>query len=88
MLQEFRTEGHNSWKPNGKTGEGVSICFLCEDALATYREASARGIKARRNPFVGNALWVVSFSDPDGYRVDFESPTDVPEETEYSRDYS
>jgi hypothetical protein len=21
--------------------------------------------------------------DPDGYRVDFESPTDVPEETEY-----
>ena len=88
MLQEFRTEGHNSWKPNGKVGEGVSICFLCEDALTTYREASARGIKARRNPFVGNALWVVSFSDPDGYRVDFESPTDVPEETEYSRDYS
>jgi lactoylglutathione lyase len=26
----------------------------------------------------------VSFSDPDGYRIDFESPTDVPEETEYS----
>jgi hypothetical protein len=26
----------------------------------------------------------VSFSDPDGYRIDFESPTDVPEDTEYS----
>jgi lactoylglutathione lyase len=87
MLQEFRKEGHNSWKPNCKVGEGVSICFLCEDALAIYREASARGIKVRRNPFVGNALWVVSFSDPDGYRVDFESPTEVPEATEYSPEY-
>jgi hypothetical protein len=28
-------------------------------------------------------MWVVSFSDPDGYRIDFESYTDVPEETEY-----
>jgi hypothetical protein len=23
-------------------------------------------------------------TDPDGYKLDFESPTDVPEETEYS----
>jgi len=57
---------------------------LGEDALAIYHEATRRGIKVRRNPFVGNALWVVPFADPDGYRVDFESPTDVPEETEYS----
>ncbi|MGB2624725.1 MAG: VOC family protein [Candidatus Acidiferrum sp.] len=84
MLQEFRKEGHNSWKPGGKVGEGVNICFMCEDALAIYHEATARGIKAKRNPFVGNGLWVVSFADPDGYKLDFESPTDVPEETEYS----
>jgi len=84
MLQEFRKEGHDSWKPSGKLGEGVSICFMCEDALAIYHEAKSRGIAARRNPFVGNRLWVVSFSDPDGYRVDFESPTDIPEETQYS----
>jgi lactoylglutathione lyase len=84
MLQEFRKEGLNSWKPSCKVGEGVSVCFMCEDALAIYHDATARGIKVRRNPFVGNALWVVSFSDPDGYRIDFESPTDVPEETEYS----
>jgi lactoylglutathione lyase len=84
MLQEFRKEGHNSWKPSGKVGEGVSICFMCEDALAIYHEAASRGIKVGRNPFVGNGLWVVSFADPDGYRIDFESPTDVPEETEYS----
>jgi lactoylglutathione lyase len=84
MLQEFRKEGHDSWKPSGKLGEGVNICFMCEDALAIYHEAKSRGIAARRNPFVGNRLWVVSFSDADGYRVEFESPTDVPEETEYS----
>jgi predicted enzyme related to lactoylglutathione lyase len=65
-------------------GEGVSVCFQCEDALAIYRAATEHGIKVRRNPFVGNGMWVVPFSDPDGYRFDFESPTDVPEETEYS----
>lgn len=84
MLQEFRKEGHDSWRPSCKVGEGVSICFMCEDALAIYHDATARGIKVTKNPFVGNRLWVVSFSDPDGYRIDFESPTDVPEETEYS----
>jgi lactoylglutathione lyase len=84
MLQEFRKEGHDSWKPSCKVGEGVSIYFMCEDALAIYRQATARGIKVRTNPFVGNGLWVVPFSDPDGYRIDFESPTNVPEETEYS----
>ena len=84
MLQEFRKEGLNSWRPSCKVGEGVSICFMCEDALAIYHDATARGIKVTKNPFVGNRLWVVSFSDPDGYRIDFQSPTDVPEETEYS----
>jgi hypothetical protein len=34
-----------------------------------------------KEPFVGNHLWVVGVTDPDGYRIDFESPTDVPEET-------
>ena len=84
MLQEFRKEGHDSWKPSCKVGEGVSVCFTCEDALAIYHVAAARGIKTGKNPFVGNALWVVPFSDPDGYRIEFASPTDVPEETEYS----
>jgi hypothetical protein len=35
-------------------------------------------------PFVGNNMWVVTIKDPDGYNLDFESPTDVPEETKYS----
>lgn len=83
MLQEYREDGHGSWKPEGRLGEGVSICFFCEDALAIYREVTARGIRAKR-PFVGNGMWVTSLSDPDGYRLDFESYTDAPEESEYS----
>jgi len=84
MLQEFRTEGHDSWTPGGKVGEGVTIYFICEDALAIYREVSARGIQASK-PFVGNGTWVTSLSDPDGYRLALESVTDAPEETEYSQ---
>jgi lactoylglutathione lyase len=79
MLQEFPRERI----PTGKLGEGVSVCFQCKDALTIYREARTRGLEAKR-PFVGNAMWVTGLSDPDGYLIYFESPTDVPEETEYS----
>jgi lactoylglutathione lyase len=74
MLQEFRKP------PEGKLGTGVSICFTCNDALAIYREVKARGVQVSR-PFVGNGMWVTSLSDPDGYRIDFESVTDAPEES-------
>jgi len=83
MLQEFWNDGVNSGRPEGKLGQGVSICFTCEDALAIYREITARGIEASR-PFVGNSMWVTSLSDPDGYRIEFESYTDVPEDTVFS----
>ena len=83
MLQEFRREGHDSWVPEGKVGVGVSICFTCEDALAIYHEITSRGIDASK-PFVGNGMWVTSLSDPDGYKIAFESLTDVPEDTQYS----
>jgi len=83
MLQEFRKEGRDSWTPEGKVGVGVSVNFICADALAIYREVMARGIEPSR-PFVGNAMWVVSLSDPDGYKICFESYTDAPEETEFS----
>ena len=85
MLQQFRTEGHDSWVPEGKVGEGVAIVFICQDALAIYHQAIERGLKASR-PFVGNGMWVTTLRDPDGYHVDFESDTDVPEETVYSPD--
>ncbi|HYV06176.1 MAG TPA: VOC family protein [Blastocatellia bacterium] len=83
MLQEFWKQGQQSNVPAGKLGEGVTICFICEDALAIYREVVSRGIEASR-PFVGNGLWVTSLTDPDGYRIDFESPTDTAEDTDYS----
>ena len=81
MLQEFPKEGHDSWVPQGKVGEGVSISFKCKDAITIYRQAVANGLKASR-PFVGNALWCTELRDPDGYRISFESPTDEPEESE------
>lgn len=78
MLQEYRKEGHDAWVPEGKVGVGVSICFICADALAIYRTVTARGIQASR-PFVSNGMWNTGLSDPDGYRIEFESYTDVPE---------
>jgi lactoylglutathione lyase len=83
MLQQFRKNGRDSWMPEGKVGEGVSIYFICKDALAIYHELSSRGVKAQ-TPFVGNGLWVVGLTDPDGYKLFFESPTGVPEETIYA----
>ena len=78
MLQEFLPDR----KPKETLGTGASVCFMCEDALALYREFQSRGIHALKRPFVGNRLWVVPLTDPDGYRIDFESPTDAPEESE------
>jgi lactoylglutathione lyase len=83
MLQEFGKEGHHRNIPDEQLGIGVSINFICKDALAIYHESVSRGLPAKR-PFVGNSMWVTELSDPDGYRLYFESPTDVPEETVYA----
>lgn len=82
MLQEFKREGHDSWVPDSKVGVGVSIYFICRDALVIYREFVAKGIEAKR-PFLGNRMWVTSLVDPDGYELHFESPTDAPEASQY-----
>ena len=82
MLQEYSRDGRPAGAPDGPLGQGVSICFMCADAIAIYHQALARGLAPAR-PYVGNNLWVTSLTDPDGYRLDFESPTDVPEDTEY-----
>ena len=83
MLQEYWKDGHPGGAPAGPLGQGVSICFMCADAIAIYHDAKSRGLQPAR-PFVGNNLWVTSLTDPDGYRLDFESPTDVPEDTVYA----
>jgi hypothetical protein len=83
MLQEFWKSGSHTNVPATKLGAGMSICFMCKDAIALYREFKSRGLAPRR-PFVGNRLWVTQVTDPDGYELFFESPTDAPEESEYS----
>lgn len=45
-------------------------------------EFKSRGIQTRKGPSVGNHLWVAALTDPDGYRIEFSSPTDAPEESE------
>ena len=56
---------------------------MCDDAVGLYHEFLSRGISAQE-PFVGNSMWVTRVVDPDGYPLDFESLTDVPEETKLS----
>ena len=83
MLQEYWRDGRPAGAPAGPLGQGVSVCFMCADAIGIYRDLVSRGVAAQR-PFVGNGLWVTSVRDPDGYRLDFESPTEVPEKTVFS----
>jgi len=83
MLQEYWKDGRPGGSPAGALGQGVCICFMCTDAISLYHNAKVRGLEPA-TPFVGNGLWVTSFVDPDGYRLDFESPTDAPEESIYS----
>jgi uncharacterized glyoxalase superfamily protein PhnB len=78
MLQEY-----NPGKLPAETrGVGVSLCFQCQDAIALYKQLLAAGLSPKR-PFVGNAMWVTTLKDPDGYNLDFESPTEAPEESVY-----
>jgi catechol 2,3-dioxygenase-like lactoylglutathione lyase family enzyme len=80
MLQVYHDDGHHPPPPKEKHGVGVSIWFQCADAVALYDEFRARGIEASE-PQVGNAMWDTGLIDPDGYKLHFDSPTDVPEET-------
>lgn len=80
MLQPPRTRNEEQ---RGPLGGGLTISYQCADALALYREFTTAGLTVQE-PFVGNGLWVVALKDPDGYRIEFESPTDVKEETKYS----
>ena len=79
MLQEYRHDR----VPDSPVGIGVSINFVCRDAIDLYRDFTSRGLAAGR-PFVGNGMWVTQLTDPDGYMLYFESSTDAPEETMWS----
>jgi lactoylglutathione lyase len=81
MLQTYVKDSRNA--PVGKLGQGVSLSFQCEDAVKLYRDFISRGLEASE-PQVGNSMWVTHLLDPDGYRLEFESTTDTPEETKLS----
>jgi len=78
MLQEYLPE----FLPPNKLGEGVSVCFICEDALELYHELISQEVELKE-PFVGNSMWVIELIDPDGYKLCFESYTDAAEGTTY-----
>jgi lactoylglutathione lyase len=80
MLQEYRP----GLAPDARRGVGISVCFMCDDALAIHRASGEKGLKAEKKPFVGNNLWVVHFKDPDGYDIYFESPSTAPEDSEFN----
>jgi hypothetical protein len=81
MLQEPNKSAGEKMLTAGPVGNGAALYFQCSDAIAIYREATARGIYPVREPQVGNSAWEVFFADPDGYKINFFSPTDVAEET-------
>lgn len=78
MLQELRGERKIDRQPNS---DATTIYFICTDAVAFFRDLTARGVHVRR-PFVGNSMWVAELEDPDGQRLAFESPTDAAEDSE------
>jgi lactoylglutathione lyase len=81
MLQEAVEPSRLKMAADDILGNGAALYFQCSDALAIYREAAARGISAVREPQVDNFAWEIFFADPDGYKINFSSPTDLPEET-------
>jgi lactoylglutathione lyase len=77
MLQEFPKA------PPGNAGEGITLNFSCDDAIALYHEYGSRGLTPSE-PEVGNGFWVTQVTDPDGYKLFFNSHTDVAEDTKLS----
>jgi catechol 2,3-dioxygenase-like lactoylglutathione lyase family enzyme len=78
MLQE----PHDLTKlTSSSIGNGVSLYIQCMDALDIYRDLLTRNIAPSREPQVGNGNWEVFYTDPDGYKINLASPTNVAEET-------
>jgi hypothetical protein len=74
MLQTHVQDSRNALV--GKLGQGIARSFQCEDAVKRYRDFISRGLEASEPP-VGNSMWSPAYC----YRLEFEGPTDAPEET-------
>ena len=83
LLQALSAEQRQEIDQSDKRGQGVGISLSCDDAIAHYRSMKSRGVSPNE-PYVGNQLWNVSVTDPDGYRMSFQSQADRPEETTLS----
>ncbi|PCJ98950.1 MAG: bleomycin resistance protein [Flavobacteriaceae bacterium] len=83
MLQKGKNMKPNKETSSRKENLGISIYFICQDALKIYEELVENGIDATE-PFVSNNMWLTIINDPDGYEINFESATDVSEETRLS----
>jgi hypothetical protein len=81
MLQEFAKEGRGGQRPQGVLGQGINLCFQCEDAVAL---SSAPAASTQGSLLSATRCGSRGSGDPDGYRLDFESPTDLPEDTRLS----
>jgi len=83
----FRIFGEKAGHPGYLRGNLAWVYRSCSSVTtpAIYRDVTRKGLDASR-PFVGNGMWVTSLRDPDGYSVEFESYTEVPEETVFEDD--
>ena len=64
--------------PPGTTGKGVVFYFICEDAEAIYRQITDRGVKATPPAVTFYGMKQTYVTDPDGYKLCFENPTEKP----------
>lgn len=70
MLQQDGDED----PPADQRGKGVAFFFICRDAGAVYDEITARGIEASPPEVAFYAMKQTFITDPDGYKLCFESP--------------
>jgi len=78
MLQEAEGPARERLNFQRAIGSGPSLYFACRDALAVYREASKRGMPARREPVTGEFVWEVFLVDPDGCKITFSTLINLP----------
>jgi len=72
MLQGPAEENDVPVKPRGR---GVCFYFVCDDADAMYKELSSRGMQLKKPKVAYYGMKQLYLSDPDGYEICFESPT-------------
>ena len=72
MLQQATAED----PPAASWGRGMTLYFLCDDASEAYRQFQERGIDASPPTETFYHMNQVFVSDPDGYRLCFENPTE------------